>query len=68
MYVMHAPIINDTTMVRNAFFPPTWFTEIGRIFRGTKRLVSVNISSVEVNSAGTFFSKVSPGIFMIKVK
>ena len=36
--------------------------------RGTKRLVSVNICSVEGNSAGIFVSKVhvSPGIFVIK--
>ena len=37
-------------------------------FRGTKRLVSVNICSVEGNSAGILVSKVSPGIFLIKVK
>ena len=36
--------------------------------RGTKRQVSVNICSVEDNSASVFFSKVSPGIFVIKVK
>ena len=36
--------------------------------RGTKRLVSVNICSVESYSAGIFVSKVSPGIFVIKVK
>ena len=36
--------------------------------RGTKRLVSVNICSVEGNSADIFVSKVSPGIFAIKVK
>ena len=36
--------------------------------RGTKRLVSVNICSVEGNSANIFASKVSPGIFVIKVK
>ena len=36
--------------------------------RGTKRLVSVNICSVEGNSADIFVSKVSPGIFVIKVK
>ena len=35
---------------------------------GTKRLVSVNICSVEVNSAGIFFSTVLRGIFVIKVK
>ena len=40
----------------------------GSIFRGTKRLVSINICSVEGNSADIFFSKVSPGIFVIKVK
>ena len=34
--------------------------------RGTKRLVSVDICSVEGNSAGIFVSKVSPGIFVIK--
>ena len=38
------------------------------IFRGTKRLVSVNICSVEGNSADIFVSKVPPGIFVIKVK
>ena len=38
------------------------------IFRGTKRLVSVNICSVEGNSADTFVSKVPPGIFVIKVR
>ena len=37
-------------------------------FRGTKRLVSVNICSVEGNSADIFVSKVPPGIFVIKVK
>ena len=36
--------------------------------QGHQLLVSVNICSVEVNSAGIFFSKVSPGIFVIKVK
>ena len=36
--------------------------------RGTKRLVSVNICSVEGNSADIFVSKVPPGIFAIKVK
>ena len=36
--------------------------------RGTKRLVSVNICSVEGNSADIFVSKVSAGIFVIKVK
>ena len=36
--------------------------------RGTKRLVSVNICSVEGNSAAIFVSKVSPGIFVIKEK
>ena len=36
--------------------------------RGNKRLVSVNICSVEGNSAGIFVSKVSPGIFVIKEK
>ena len=37
-------------------------------YRGTKRLVSVNICSVEGKSAGIFVSKVSPGIFVIKKK
>ena len=37
-------------------------------FRGTKRLVSENICSVEGHSAAIFVSKVSPGIFVIKVK
>ena len=36
--------------------------------RGTKQLVSVNICSVEGNPAGIFVSKVSPGIFVIKLK
>ena len=36
--------------------------------RGTKRLVSVNICWVEGNSADIFVSKMSPGIFVIKVK
>ena len=36
--------------------------------RGTKRLVSVNICSVEGNSAGIFVSKMSLGIFVIKEK
>ena len=36
--------------------------------RGTKRLVSVNICSVEGNWADIFGSKVPPGIFVIKVK
>ena len=40
----------------------------GNYNRGTKRLVSVNICSVEGNSADIFVSKVSPGIFAIKVK
>ena len=35
--------------------------------RGTKRLVSVHICSVEGNSAGIFVSKVSPGIFAINM-
>ena len=34
--------------------------------RGTKRLVSVNICSVEGNSADIFVSQVSPLIFVIK--
>ena len=36
--------------------------------RGTKRLVSVNICSLEGNSAGIFVSKLSPGIFSVKEK
>ena len=36
--------------------------------RGTKRLVSVNIFSVEANSADIFVSKVPTGIFVAKVK
>ena len=36
--------------------------------RGTKRPVSVNICLVEGNSADIFVTKVSPGIFVIKVK
>ena len=39
-----------------------------KYIRGTKRLVSINICSVEGNSADIFVSKVSPGIFVIKVK
>ena len=35
---------------------------------GTKRLISENICSAEENSAAIFVSKVSPGIFVIKVK
>ena len=41
---------------------------ICRFYRGTKRLVSVNICSMEGNSADIFVSKVLPGIFVIKVK
>ena len=37
-------------------------------YREHQTLVSVNICSVEVNSAGIFFSKVLPGIFVIEVK
>ena len=36
--------------------------------RGTKRLVSVNICSVEGTSAGIFVSKVLPGIFVMQEK
>ena len=36
--------------------------------RGTKRRVSVNICSVEGNSADIFVSKVSPGILVVKEK
>ena len=39
-----------------------------RSYRGTKRLLSVNICSVEGNSADIFDSKVSPGIFVVKEK
>ena len=35
--------------------------------RGSRWLVSENICSVEGNSAGIFVSKVSPGVFVIKV-
>ena len=38
------------------------------VIRGTKRLVSVNICSVEGNSAGIFVSKVLLGIFVMKEK
>ena len=38
------------------------------LFRGTKRLVSVNICSVEGNSAGIFVSKMSPAVLVIKAK
>ena len=40
----------------------------GKYLRGTKRLVSVNICSVEGNSADIFVNKVSPGILVIKRK
>ena len=36
--------------------------------RGTIRLVSVNICSVESNSAGIFDGKMSPAIFVVKEK
>ena len=36
-----------------------------KLLKGTKRLVSVNICSVENNSAGIFVSRVSTGIFVI---
>ena len=42
--------------------------DLANIDRGTKRLVSVNICSVERNSADIFVSKESPGMFVIKVK
>ena len=42
--------------------------KLRELIRGTKRLVSVNICSVEGNSATIFVSKVSPGIFVIKEK
>ena len=42
--------------------------QLGTFIRGTKRLVSVNICSVEGNSAGIFVSKVSPGIFLVREK
>ena len=38
------------------------------LIRGTKRLVSVNICSLEGNSADIFFSEVSPGILVVKRK
>ena len=37
-------------------------------YHDIRRLVSLNICSVEGNSAGIFFSKMSSGIFVIKVK
>ena len=40
----------------------------GGSVRGTQRLVSVNICSVEGNSAGIFGSKLSPRGFVIKEK
>ena len=51
-------------------FRPLWSVVIKAApgVRGTKRLVSVNICSVEGNSADIFVSKVPPGIFAIKVK
>ena len=44
------------------------FDHIKKLNRCTKWLVLVNICSVEGNSAGIFVSKVSPAIFVIKVK
>ena len=38
------------------------------VLRGTKRLVSENICSEEGHSAAIFVTKVSPGIFVVKVK
>ena len=43
-------------------------TTSAEFIRGTKRLVSVNICSVEGNSADIFVSKVSPGLFVVKEK
>ena len=37
-------------------------------YRGTKRLDSVNVCSVEGNSADIFVTEVSPGILVVKRK
>ena len=55
-------------VVRAEVYPRHLFTKHSQKFGGAKRLVSVNICSVEGNSAGIFVSKVSPGIFVIKIK
>ena len=44
------------------------FIHLGEESRGTKRLVSVNICSVEGNSVGVFDSKVTPRILVVKEK
>ena len=41
---------------------------VSQMIRGTKRLVSVDICSVEGNSADIFVSKVSPEILVVKRK
>ena len=41
---------------------------VSLMIKGTKRLVSVNICSVKGNSASIFLTKMSPGIFVIKIK
>ena len=45
-----------------------WTSRFKNKYRGTKRLVSVNICSVEGNSAYIFVSKVSPGILARRKK
>ena len=57
-------IVSYQHLIPSAIFSPS-----GRVARrGTKRLVSVNICSLEGNSGGIFVSKVSPGSFVIKEK
>ena len=60
-------------MIAAALLSPLKFSGFNNQFplltiRGTKPLVSENICSVEGNWAAIFVSKVSPGIFVIKVK
>ena len=60
----------DRASLTNAFncFQSIITFLISSMSRGTKRLVSVNICSVEGNSAYIFVSKVSPGILVVKKK
>ena len=44
------------------------FSKKSILIKGTKRLVSVNICSVEGYSVGIFVSKMSPAILVIKVQ
>ena len=55
-------------MILEYIIEPKIAREQAALFRGTKRLVSVNICSVEGNSADIFVSKVSPGILVVKRK